>query len=76
MMEYINRKRTRVIVEEYDEQVILLTLLMKVLKHLNLQCVVTLSRATSNIDDSLWGVEPSILKANIFFVKIEMSLYQ
>ncbi len=76
MMEYINRNRTRAIVEEYDEQVSLLSLLMKVLKHLNLQCVATPAYATSNIDDSLWGVETSIKKANIFLVKIEMPLYQ
>ncbi len=69
MMEYINRNRTRAIVEEYDEQVSILPLLMKVLKHLNLQRVATLTYATSNIDDSLWGVETSIKKANI------MSLY-
>ncbi len=49
---------------------------MKVLNHLNLQCVATPTYATSNIDDSLWGVETSIKKANIFLVKIEMSLYQ
>ncbi len=76
MMECINRNRTRAIVEEYDEQVSLLLILMKMFKHLNLQCATTPTNATSNIDDSLWGVETSIKKANIFFVKIEMSLYQ
>jgi hypothetical protein len=74
-MEYINRNRTRAIVEEYDEQVSLLPLLMKELKHLNLQCVATFTYATSNIDDSLWGVETSVKKANIFLGKIVMSLY-
>lgn len=76
MMEYINRNKARVTIEEYDEQVSLLLILMKLFKHLNLQCVTTPTYATSNIDDSLWGVKTSIKKANIFLVKIEMSLYR
>jgi len=50
---------------------------MEVVKHPNLKCVASSTPLASIIDDSLWGfIQASTKEANLFVVKIELSLYQ
>jgi hypothetical protein len=54
-----------------------MTLLLKVVKHLNLKCVASSTPLTSIIVDSLWGfIQVSTKEANLSLVKTELSLYQ
>jgi hypothetical protein len=70
----VYRERMKEVGEKYDEHV-LIPLLMKVFKHLNLRSKTSLTFLASSIDDSLWGVGTSIEKTNIFLMKIELSFY-
>jgi len=51
-LEYANKERTTTIVEEHDQKV-LLFILMKVSKHLDLMLIENILPLTPNFDDSL-----------------------
>jgi hypothetical protein len=72
IMEYVGRNRSAIVVEEYDQHV-LLPLLVVVSKHLNLGCVEGPPPSTPINDDSLWGVVASIKEDDLSLVKFELS---
>ncbi len=69
IMEYVSWDRGAIIVEEYDQHV-LLPLLVIVSKHLNLGCVEGLPPSTPINDDSLWGVATFIKEDDFSFGEI------
>jgi hypothetical protein len=67
-MEYVNRDKTKNVIEKYDEQ-IPVPFLMKIAKHLNSQCAKSLMISlTFVIPDFLWGVEVSPKESNLSLV--------
>lgn len=74
-LEYANKERTMTIVEEHDQKV-LVFILMKTSKHLDLMLIKNLLLLTPSFDDSLWGVAIFIKEVNLSLLKTKLFLYQ
>ncbi len=74
-LEYANKERTMTIVEEHDKKV-LVFILMKASKHLDLMLIENLLPLTPNFDDSLWKVAISIKEVSLSLLKTKLFLYQ
>lgn len=72
-MEYMGRDKTLIVVEEYDKQVIV-PLLVKVSKYLNLGHEESPPPLALSNDDYLWGVVTFIKEASLSLVKMELIL--
>jgi hypothetical protein len=72
-MEYVGRGKSLIVVEEYDKQVIVL-LLVKVSRYLNLGHEESLTPLALSNDDYSWGVATFIKEASLFLVKMELIL--
>jgi hypothetical protein len=72
IVEYVGRDRGVIVVEEYDQHVLLL-LLVVVSKHFNPRCVEDPPPSTPINDDSLLGVASFIKENDLSLVKFELS---
>jgi len=72
-LEYANKERTTTIVEEHDHKV-LVFILMKASKHLDLMLIEYLLPLTPNFDDSLWGAAIFIKEVSLSSLKTKLFL--
>jgi hypothetical protein len=70
-MEYVGKDKTLIVVEEYDKQVIL-PLVVKVSKYLNLGHEESPPPLALRNDDYLWEVVTFIKEARLSLVKMEL----